>query len=362
MNLFERLKGSGGKTYLVAEMSANHGGNLKVALQTMNAAKEAGADAFKVQTYSAETMTLESTREEFTISGDSLWKGRALYDLYEEASMPWEWHRPLKQEAEKLDMDYFSTAFDATAVDFLEELGVQVHKVASFEIVDLPLIRYMAETGKPLIISTGLSTRSEIADAVACARTYGSGEIILLKCTSAYPAPSSEMNLRTIPHLAGTFYTPVGLSDHTLGTTVPVTAVALGACMIEKHFILSREVGGPDSSFSLQPQEFRQMAEAIREVEAALGSENYGPTPSERNSLIFRRSLFVVEPVKKGEGFSTRNVKAIRPGHGLAPKYQEGVLGRKAIQDIAAGTPLSWDLIEGVEYESGAISIDKDSP
>jgi N-acetylneuraminate synthase len=259
--------------------------------------------------------------------------------------MPWEWQPKLKKIADEIGIVLFSTAFDPTAVDFLEEMGVPVHKVASFEIVDIPLIEKMARTGKPLIISTGMATLGEIEEAVQAARRAGATQIALLKCTSAYPAPPEEMNLRTIPHLAEAFGVPVGLSDHTLGIAVPVAAVALGACIVEKHFTLSRDIPGPDSAFSLEPQEFKAMVEAIRTVEKALGTVYYGVSEQEARSRAFRRSLFVVRDMKAGEVFTEENVRSIRPGYGLPPKYLQDVLGHLASRDIERGTPLSWDLL-----------------
>lgn len=335
----------GKPVYIVAEMSANHNQDFDQAVRILHAAKEAGADAVKLQTYTPDTLTIPSDREYFRIGGGTLWDGRTLYDLYSEAYMPWEWQPKLKTIANELGLDLFSTAFDPTAVDFLEEMGVPVHKVASFEIVDIPLIEKMARTGKPLIISTGMATLGEIEEAVQAARNAGATQIALLKCTSAYPAPPEEMNLRTIPHLAEAFGVPVGLSDHTLGIAVPVVAVALGACIVEKHFTLSRDIPGPDSAFSLEPHEFKAMVEAIRTAEKALGEVRYGVSQREAKSRVFRRSLFVVKDVKAGEMFTEENVRSIRPSHGLAPKHMQDVLGQRAANDIERGTPLSWKLI-----------------
>ena len=331
--------------YIVAELSANHNQNFEQAVALIHAAKEAGADAVKLQTYTPDTLTIPSDKEYFRIGGGTLWDGRTLYDLYGEAYMPWEWQPKLKEIADEIGIDLFSTAFDPTAVDFLEEMGVPLHKVASFEIVDIPLIEKMARTGKPLIISTGMATLGEIEEAVRAARRAGATQIALLKCTSAYPAPPEEMNLRTIPHLAEAFGVPVGLSDHTLGIAVPVTAVALGACIVEKHFTLSRQIPGPDSAFSLEPAEFRAMVEAIRIAERALGQVHYEVTERERASQVFRRSLFVVQDVKAGEVLTEENVRSIRPGHGLPPKYLPDVLGRRAVRDVERGTPLTWDCV-----------------
>lgn len=340
-----RKIGTDHPVYIVAEISANHNQKFDQAVELIKAAKEAGADAVKFQTYTPDTMTIKRDRPEFRIGGGTLWDGKTLYDLYAEAYTPWEWQPKLKEVAANLGLDFFSTAFDPTAVDFLEEIGVLVHKIASFEIVDIPLIEKMARTGKPLIISTGMATLGEIEEAVRAARNAGATQIALLKCTSAYPSPPEEMNLRTIPHLAESFGVPVGLSDHTLGIAVPVAAVALGACIVEKHFTLSRDIPGPDSAFSLEPHEFKAMVEAIRTAEKALGKVHYGVSEREAESRVFRRSLFVVKDMKAGEVFTEENVRSIRPGHGLHPRYLKEVLGRRATQDISAGTPLTWSMV-----------------
>ena len=339
--------GSGEPVYVVAEMSANHNQDFDKAIKIIKAAKEAGADAVKLQTYTPDTMTIPCDNEYFQIGKGTLWEGRNLYNLYGEAYTPWEWQPKLKTVAEDLGLNLFSTAFDPSAVDFLEEMGIPVHKIASFEIVDIPLIEYMARTGKPLIISTGMATLAEIEEAVQAARNAGATQIALLKCTSAYPAPPEEMKLRTIPHLAQAFGVPVGLSDHTLGIAVPVTAVALGACIVEKHLTLSRDVPGPDSAFSLEPHEFKAMVEAIRVAEKALGGISYEVGAREAKSRVFRRSLFVVHDVKKGEVFTEENVRSIRPGYGLQPKFLAEVLGRKSAQDISRSTPLDWSCVAG---------------
>jgi len=340
-----RLIGPGGPTYVVAELSANHSGRFERALRIVQAAKEAGADAVKLQTYTADTITVASESEVFQIGGGTLWDGKTLHALYGEAYTPWEWQPKLKQAAEELGMQCFSSAFDPSAVDFLEQMQVPAHKVASFELVDLPLIRKMAATGKPLIMSTGMATIEEIEEAVQTARAAGAKEIALLKCTSAYPAPAEEMNLRTIPELQRRFGAPVGLSDHTMGIAVPVAAVSLGACIIEKHLSLSRADGGPDSAFSLEPAEFKAMVDAVRATEKALGEVHFGVSEQEGRSRVLRRSLFVVRDVKKGEVFTPENVRSIRPAHGLHTRHLEEVLGKSAKQDIARGTPLSWDLV-----------------
>jgi pseudaminic acid synthase len=335
--------GSGFPVYVVAELSANHGQNFEQTVKLIQAAKKAGAEAVKLQTYTPDTLTIKSDNEYFRIGGGTLWDGRTLYDLYKEAYMPWEWQAKLKKIADELGIDLFSTAFDSSAVDFLEGMGVLVHKVASFEIVDIPLIEKMAQTGKPLIISTGMAKLEEIEEAIAAARQAGAPQIALLKCTSAYPAPPEEMNLRTIPHLAEMFDVPVGLSDHTLGIAVPLAAVSLGACIVEKHFTLSRSTPGPDSAFSLEPHEFKEMVQAIRTSEKALGKVHYGVSEQQTRSKVFRRSLFVVEDMKAGQVFSERNIRSIRPGHGLLPKHLKEIIGKRATQDLARGTPLSWE-------------------
>lgn len=341
----KRTIGAGFPTFIIAELSANHQQNLEQARALVRAACDAGANAIKLQTYTPDTITIDSDKNFFQVGGGTLWDGRNLHDLYGEAYTPWEWHPELQHLAHELGLDFFSTAFDATAVDFLEELNVPVHKSASFEIVDLPLIEKMARTGKPLILSTGMATLAEIEEAVNTARRAGATQIALLKCTSAYPSPPEAMNLRTIPHLAEAFDAPVGLSDHTLGIAVPVAAVALGACIVEKHFTLRRSDGGPDSAFSLEPHEFRQMVDAIRIAEKALGQVHYGVTEADASGRAFRRSLFVVKDVAAGELFTNENVRSIRPGHGLAPKYLKDVLGRRATRDVERGTPLESDLI-----------------
>jgi len=305
-------------------MSANHLQSFDQAVRILYAAKEAGAYAVKLQTYTPDTMTIRSDTEPCR-----------------------KWQPKLKAIADELGIDLFSTAFDPTAVDFLEEMGVPAHKVASFEIVDIPLIEKMARTGKPIIISTGMATLGEIEEAVQAARNAGATEIVLLKCTSAYPAPPEEMNLRTIPHLSQAFGVPVGLSDHTLGIAVPVAAVALGACIVEKHFTLSRNIPTPDSAFSLEPHEFKTTVEAIRVTEKAVGEVRYEVTKREKASRVFRRSLFVVQDMKAGEVFTERNVRSIRPGYGLPTRYLEQILGRRAAQDIERGTLLSWRLVAG---------------
>ena len=342
----ERTIGAGHPVYVIAEVSANHHQNYDLAVKIVHAAKDAGADAVKLQTYTPDTITIACDQEPFRVGGGTLWDGRNLYELYGEAYTPWEWQPRLKQVANDLGLDLFSTPFDATAVDFLEKMGVPAHKLASFELVDIPLIQKMARTGKPLIMSTGMATFEEIEEAVQTARQAGAEQIALLKCSSAYPAPPEEMNLRTIPELSQRFGVPAGLSDHTMGTAVPVAAVALGACIIEKHLTLSRTEPGPDSAFSLEPREFKEMTDAVRVAEKAVGGIHFGFAPKEESSRVFRRSLFVVRDVKQGQAFTVENVRSIRPGHGLHTRHLSEVLGRHAARDIERGTPLSWDLVQ----------------
>jgi pseudaminic acid synthase len=341
----DRQIGTGQPVYVVAELSANHNQDFEQAVRLIRAAKESGADAVKVQTYTPDTITIRSDREYFQIRGGTLWDGRTLYELYGEACTPWDWQPKLKQVADDLRLDFFSSAFDSTAVDFLEGMKVPAYKLASCELVDIPLLERISRTGKPLIISTGMATIEEIEEAVKTAHQAGAGQIALLRCTSAYPALPCEMNLRTIPELARRFEVPVGLSDHTMDIAVPVAAVALGACIIEKHFTLSRSLKGPDSAFSLEPPEFKAMVEAVRVAEKALGEIHFGLTDSERSSRVFRRSLFVVQDVRQGEAFSKENVRSIRPGHGLHTRHLAEIVGKRASCDIERGTPLHWDLV-----------------
>ncbi len=340
-----RRIGPGCTTYIVAEISSNHNQSYENAADMVRAAKDAGADAVKLQTATPEEITLDSDRPEFRVSGGTLWDGETLYHLYQKAQTPWEWQPRLKTLANDLGLQCFSSPFSARAVDFLREMDVPAYKVASFELVDIPLIEYIARQGKPIIMSTGASTRTEIEDAVLAARAAGAKQIALLKCNSAYPAPPEEMNLRTIPDMARAFRVPVGLSDHTTGIEVPVAAVAVGACIVEKHFTLSRKIPSPDAKFSLEPQELSEMVRAIRIVERALGQPSYEPTPSESSSRIFRRSLFVVENMKAGDVFTEQNVRSIRPGHGLPPRRLREILGKRATRDIPRGTPLTEALV-----------------
>ena len=341
-----RQIGAGQPVYIIAEMSANHGHSYDEAVRIIHAAKEAGADAIKLQTYTPDTVTINCRSEYFRIEKTTLWRGRNLYDLYGEAFTPWEWQPKLKAIANDLDLDWFSTPSDETSLDFLESLEVPVHKVASFEIVDLPLLRKIAHTMKPIILSTGMATLAEIEEAVQIIRGEGNNHICLLKCTSAYPASPQEMNLCTIPHLAEAFHAPVGLSDHSLDLAIPISAVTLGASVIEKHFTLSRNVEGPDSAFSLEPQEFKAMVAAVRTAEAALGRVRYGPSPSENDCVILRRSLFVVQDMQEGELFTHDNIRSIRPGHGLHSRYLDELIGKRAAHNIMRGTPMQWSFVK----------------
>lgn len=345
VSIKKRRIASNAPIFIIAEMSANHLQDFNRAVKIIEAAKAAGADAVKIQTYTPDTLTIDCNNSVFQIKGTP-WEGRTLHELYGEAYMPWDWQPKLKKVADNLNLDLISTAYDITSVDFLEKMGIPAYKIASFELVDLPLLRYVAATGKPIILSTGMATLAEIEEAVTTIRGSGGRNLILLKCTSAYPAPPEEMNLRTIPHLSEAFGTPVGLSDHTLGSAVPVVAAAMGACVLEKHFTLDRSTGGPDSAFSMEPQEFKTMVDSIRTIEKAVGMVNYAPTEQEAASQIFRRSLFVVNDMKADEVFSTDNIRSIRPGYGLHTRFLYDVLGRKAAKSIKRGTPLSWELIK----------------
>lgn len=333
------------RAFIIAELSANHGHILETALATVRAAKICGADAIKIQTYTADTLTLDCDNEYFRIKSGTIWDGITFHQLYQEAYTPWEWHAAIQAEAEKLGLVFFSTPFDFSAVDFLEDLHVPLYKIASFEITDIPLIEYTASKGKPMIISTGIATLADIEAAVGACRRVGNNDITLLKCTSSYPAPIEEANLLTIPNMAQTFGVKVGLSDHTLGYTAPIVAVALGAQVIEKHFILDRAIGGPDASFSLTPEEFKLMVEGVRQAEAALGKVSYELTDKVKANRKFARSLFVSKDIKAGELITMENIRSVRPNDGLPPILQTSVLNKKANQDIKAGTPLSWDLL-----------------
>jgi N-acetylneuraminate synthase len=339
-----RRIGPGHPPYVIAEMSGNHNGDIKRAFALLEAAKQAGADAVKLQTYTADTITIDHDGPGFRIEG-GLWDGRTLHELYQEAHTPWEWHPQLFAKAREIGIAIFSSPFDPTAVDFLEELGAPAYKIASFEIVDLPLIQRAAKTGKPLIISTGIADLGEIGEAVAAARAAGCREIALLHCTSGYPTPPEESNLRTLPHLAAAFAVIAGLSDHTPGTAVPVAAIALGANLIEKHFTLRRADGGPDSKFSLEPEELAELVANCRTAWTALGKVSYELEASEKGNKTFRRSLYAVQDIPAGGSFTAENVRSIRPGYGLPPKHLPEVLGRRAGCAIPRGTPLAWSLI-----------------
>lgn len=340
-NICARSVSSEAPVFIIAEISANHNGSFEQAEATVRAAADSGADAVKLQTYTADTLTLDVDSEMFK-SKNPIRGGRSLYSIYSEGAMPWEWQARLKQTAEERGLLFFSTPFDKSAVDFLESIGVGFYKIASFEVVDIPLLKQVAVTGKPVIMSTGMASLAEIDEAVGTLRAHGTKDLALLKCTSAYPAPPEEMNLRTIPHLAEAFGCPAGLSDHTPGSAVALAAVALGACIIEKHFTLSRAAGGLDAPFSMEPAEFKEMVKNVRMVEKALGKINYTLTDKERQSAVLRRSLFVVKDVIKGEYFTEENIRSIRPGYGLHTRYLAEAIGRKAACDLPKGTPLSW--------------------
>ena len=331
-------------TFIIAELSANHNHLLDMAKKTILAAKNAGADAVKLQTYTADTITMASDKEWFKIRG-GLWDGYFLHDLYKEAYTPWEWHAELFEYARSIGLDIFSSPFDFTAVDFLERFEPSHYKIASFEIGDIPLIEYAASKGRPMIISTGIAELSDIEMAVRACRRMNNHKITLLKCTSSYPAPIEEANLLTIPNMRETFGVDVGLSDHTMGSSVAIASVALGASVIEKHFILDRELSGPDSSFSMEPSEFSLMVKSIREVESALGEVTYELSEKVKQSKVFARSLFVVENVSAGEKISSKNVRSIRPGNGLHPKYYHEVMEQHFTRDIEKGTPLDWTMV-----------------
>ena len=341
----DRRIGDGYPTFIIAELSANHLNSFDIAVDTIHAMKECGADAVKFQTYTPDTITIDSSNDYFQIKQGTIWDGTNLYELYKDAFMPWDWQPKLKTIAEDLGLIMFSSPFDKTSVDFLESMDVPAYKIASFEITDIPLIEYVASKGKPVIISTGIAELCDIELAVKTCNRVGNNQIAFLKCTSSYPAPFEEINLKVIPHLNETFNQVVGLSDHTLGNSVAVASIALGANIIEKHFILDRSMGGPDSEFSMEPGEFKVMVDSVREVEKALGKVTYELTEKAAISRDFKRSLFVVEDVKQGELFTMDNVKSIRPGFGLHPKYLNCILCRTVKQTITRGTPLSWDLI-----------------
>ena len=343
MNIKNRKIGEGQSAYIIAEMSANHAGKIENAKKIIHAAKESGADCVKIQTYTADTMTIDCDNEYFKISG-GLCDGYNLYNLYKEAYTPWEWQAELKAEAQKVGIDFLSTPFDKTSVDFLESIGLEFYKIASYELVDIPLIEYIASKKKPIIMSTGMGTLAEIEEAVLAIKKYHDN-IVLLRCASAYPAITDEMNLKTMRNMKETFGVEVGLSDHSMGSVGAVTAVAMGASVIEKHFCLSRDIKNPDCDFSMEPQEFKNMVSDIRQAEKAIGNINYGATEQEKNSVLCRRSIFVVKDIKTGEKFTEDNIKIIRPGYGLAPKYYKDILNKVSAKDIKKGEPLALNMI-----------------
>nr|AGM37786.1 PsaF [Acinetobacter baumannii] len=330
--------------YVIAELSANHNGRLETALKIIEEAKRCGADAIKLQTYSADTITLNSQNEEFMIRG-GLWDGQSLYELYQKAQMPWEWHKPLFDHARALDITIFSSPFDRTAVDLLEDLNAPAYKIASFEAVDLPLIKYVASTGKPMIISTGMADKEEIGEAIQAAYDGGCKELVVLHCVSGYPAPAEDYNLLTMVDMAKSFNVPVGLSDHTLDNTTAITSVALGACLIEKHFTLDRNGGGPDDSFSLEPKELQQLCQGAKTAWQALGRVDYGRKSSEQGNAQFRRSLYFVRDLKAGDVIDESSIRSVRPGFGLPPKFYDEILGKKVTQNISLNTPVTMDVI-----------------
>lgn len=342
MTLYEKLTSG---IYVIAEMSANHAGNLDNALEIVRAAKRAGADCLKIQTYTADTMTIDCDNEYFRIKG-GLWDGYKLYDLYKEAGTPWEWHEAIQSECEKEGLDFLSTPFDKTAVDFLEDFGIQFYKIASFELVDIPLIEYAASKGKPMVISCGMGSIEEIQDAVDACKRQGNDQIVLLKCCSEYPANYSDMNLATIPDMRERFGVPVGLSDHSTGSIGAVVGVSLGACVVEKHFCLSRAIKNADSEFSMEPEEFAAMVKDIRAATQIRGRVSYELTEREKSSTVFRRSIFAVEDIAEDEPFTEDNVRVVRPGYGMSPKYLPVVLGKKASVMIARGSPICKDNVQ----------------
>jgi len=337
MSIYQRLTSS---TYFIAEMSANHAGSIDNALEIVRAAKKAGANCLKLQTYTADTLTIDCDNEYFIIKG-GLWDGYKLYDLYKEASTPWEWHQAIKDECERLEMDFLSTPFDNTAVDFLEDLGIEFYKIASFELVDTPLIKYVASKGKPVIISCGMGSIEEIQDAIDVCFKQGNSKIVLLKCTSEYPADPVDMNLATIADMQNRFKVPIGLSDHSMGTVAAVVAVSQGACVIEKHFCLDRAMKNPDSEFSMEPDEFRNMVTECKKAAEIRGQINYDLTDKEKASTVFKRSIFAIKDIKKGEPFTLENIRSIRPGYGIAPKNLESLINTSATQNYTIGQPIS---------------------
>lgn len=327
------------QVYIIAEMSANHGGKLENALEIVRRAAQAGADCVKIQTYTADTLTIDCDNKYFQIKG-GLWAGRTLYDLYQEAGTPWEWQERIRRECERCGVDFLSTPFDRTAVDFLESLGCEAYKIASFELVDIPLIEYAASKGKPMIISCGMGSVEEIQEAVDACKCVGNDQIVLLKCCSEYPANFEDMHLKNIPDMTKRFRLPVGLSDHSMGSLAAIVGVSLGACVVEKHFCLSRELKTPDSAFSMEPEEFARMVEDIRNAEKLLLPPSYELSEKERENIVFRRSLFAVKDIEQGEAFAPENIRCIRPGYGAKPKFYRDILGKRALENIPRGIPL----------------------
>lgn len=334
------------KTFIIAELSGNHNGNLEVAKQTIRAIKDSGADAVKLQTYTPDILTLKSDKSYFRINDESIWSGRTMYDVFSKAYTPWEWHKELFDLARELDLICFSSPFDKSSVDFLETLGNPIYKIASPEIVDIPLIRYVASKGKPIIISTGIAELADIELAIKTCRDVGNNDITILKCTTAYPTPLEEVNLNSIPMIRDLFNVKVGLSDHTLGINIPIASIVLGAEVIEKHFILDKGIGGEDSEFSIEAQDFKIMVDAIRGVEKALGNKSYELTTKAKKSREFARSLFISKDIKQGEVFTEENVKSVRPGYGLHPKYFDDILGKRAKKNLEFGEPLQFEDVE----------------
>ncbi len=343
MDIYKKIQK---KTYIIAEMSANHAGSKKYALDIIHAAKQAGADCVKIQTYTPDTMTINCDNSFFQINNGT-WSGENLYELYQKAYTPWEWQADLKREAEKVGLDFFSTPFDKTSVDFLDDLGVDFFKIASFELVDIPLLKYIASKRKPMIVSTGMASLAEISEAVDTIRDNGNPQVVLLRCSSSYPAISDGMNLKTLKNLSETFNVPVGLSDHSMGSIAAVVAVSLGAKVIEKHLCLDRSIESPDSSFSMEPLEFEQMVKDVRQAEIAIGCVRYGMSKQEKSNSVFRRSVFCVKDIKENEIINETNIRVIRPGYGLNPKYYDSLIGMKASQDIKRGTPIQLGMFKG---------------
>ena len=356
IQLKNRRVGDGQPCYIIAEMSANHGGEYNQALEIVHAAAESGADCIKLQTYTADTITMNSQKEYFKIS-NGLWKGETLYNLYLKAFTPWDWQPRIKEEAEKIGLDFLSTPFDPTAVEFLEQMGVEFYKISSFEIVDIPLLRLVASKGKPILLSTGMATEAEIGAAVNAIRAYGS-EVLLMKCSSAYPADPTDMNLSTLQYLKETFNVPVGLSDHSMGCMSVCTAVALGAKAIEKHLCIGRDKKTPDSEFSMEPQEFLTMTKNIRIVEKSIGSVKFGPSADEAVSVLHRKSIFVTADIEAGDAFTGENIRVIRPSQGMNPMYYDDVLGKTSTSYIEAGTPLKREHITGFSTDGAAVATD----